>query len=72
MDTIKKYFTKECIKKTARTFIQTACGYFVTNLSLQCAGLDFTDGDAVLNILVGLGISAVSAGVAAAMNLKAE
>ena len=72
MDVIKKYFTKECLKKTARTFIQAACGYFVTSLSMQCAGLDFTDGDAVLNVIVGLSISAVSAGVAAVMNLKAE
>lgn len=70
MNTLKKYFTKECAKRTFRTFIQTACGYAVTNISLACNGIDFTDGDALLNVLVGLAISSVSAGVAAVMNLK--
>ena len=29
MNTLKKYFTKECAKRTFRTFIQTTCGYAV-------------------------------------------
>lgn len=70
MNTIRKYFTKECAKRTSRTFIQTACGYAVTNISLACAGLDFTDGNTVVNVLAGLAISSISAGFAAVMNLK--
>ena len=70
MKTIKKYFTKACAKRTFRTFIQTACGYAVTNITLVCNGIDFTDGNAVLDVLIGLAISSVSAGVAAVMNLK--
>lgn len=72
METLKKYFTKECLRRAGRTFVQVACGYIVTNITTACAGLDFTDGDAVLNIVVGLGVSAVSTGIAAVMNLKAE
>lgn len=70
MNTLKKYLTKECAKRTFRTFIQTACGYAVTNISLACNGIDFTDGNTVLDVLIGLAISSVSAGIAAAMNLK--
>lgn len=67
---MKKYDLKEIAKRAFRTFIQTACGYIVTNVSLVCAGIDFTDGNAVLNVFTGLAISAVSAGVAAVMNIK--
>lgn len=70
MESIKKYFTKECVTRVVRTFIQTALGYAVTNISLVCAGIDFTDGNAVSNVLIGLAVSAVSAGAAAVMNLK--
>lgn len=72
MEPLKKYFTKECLRRARRTFVQTACGYIVTNIATACAGLDFTDVDALTNVLVGLGISAVSAGAAAIMNLKEE
>lgn len=67
---MKKYDLKEMAKRAFRTFIQTACGYAVTNIALVCAGIDFTDGNAVLNVFTGLAISAVSAGVAAIMNLE--
>ena len=67
---MNKYNLKEMAKRAFRTFLQTACGYIVTNVSLVCAGIDFTDGNAVLNVLTGLAISAVSAGVAAIMNLE--
>ena len=70
MKTFKKYFTKECLIRTARTFIQVSLGYIGTNLSCAIAGIDFTDGDAVVNVLVGLAISSISAGIAAVMNLK--
>lgn len=72
MDILKKYFTKECLRRAGRTFIQTACGYVVANIAVACATLDFTDIVAVSNALAGLGISAVSAGIAAIMNLKEE
>lgn len=70
MNALKKYFTKECAKRTFRTFVQTAVGYAVTNISLVCANIDFTDGNVVLDVLIGLTISSVSAGIAAVMNLK--
>lgn len=67
---MKTIFTKECLIRAGRTFIQTACGYAVTNIALVCNGIDFTDGNTVLDVLIGLAISSASAGVAAAMNLK--
>lgn len=42
--------TKNTLKKAFRTFIQTACGYAVTNIALVCNGIDFTDGNAVLDV----------------------
>lgn len=67
---MKKYDTKECAKRAFRTFIQSACGYAVTNISLVCAGIDFTDGNVVANVLIGLAVSSISAGLSAVMNLK--
>lgn len=68
MNTLKKYFTKECAKRTFRTFIQTACGYAVTNIALVCNGIDFTDGNTVLDVLIGLAISSDFAKMGKARN----
>lgn len=73
MNTLKKYFTKECAKRTFRTFIQTAIGYIVTNLAMFFSGIDYTDKNMLVNTGIGIAIAAVSAGAAAVMNLeKAE
>ena len=53
---------KNCVKRAIRTFLQTAVGYIAVNI----ASTDLTVKSAVL----GLAVSAVSAGMAAVMNLK--
>lgn len=52
------------LKRAIRTFIQTAVGYIAVNV----VTVDFT----VKSAVVGLAVSAASAGVAAVMNLKEE
>ena len=60
-------FTKETFRKMLRTFIQTIIGYIAVNLAI----VDFTaDKEVVKSALIGLAISAVSAGTAAIMNLQ--
>ena len=63
-------FTRECLRRTLRTFLQTAIGYLITNISLALTGIDFADGDVLKNTLMGLAVSALSAGAAAVMNMK--
>lgn len=58
---------KTWIKRAIRTFIQAAVGY----IAVALPAIDF-DGDGLKAALVGLGVSAVSAGLAAAMNIKEE
>ncbi len=66
----KYCFTKNCLIRALRTFLQTAIGYILANLSLYIGGIDFADGNVVKNALVGLAISAFSAGAAAVMNIE--
>lgn len=62
-------FTKETVKRTARTFLQAALAYIAVNL----VAVDLSSGKDVLkSALIGLGVSAVSAGIAAAMNLQSN
>ena len=63
------FFKKNCVKRALRTFVQTAIGYLAVNIAV----VDFSaDKAALKSCLVGLGVSAVSAGVSAVMNLKEE
>ena len=63
----KKTITKETLRKAARTFLQTALGYIVVNIAV----VDFTGDKAVIkSALIGLCVSALSAGIAAVMNLE--
>ena len=55
---------KEWLRRAVRTFIQTAAGY----ISINIVTTDLTVKSAVL----GLAVSAVSAGIAAMMNLENE
>lgn len=58
---------KDWIKRALRTFLQAAVGYLV----VAVPAVDFSgDGKAVKTALIGIGVSAVAAGLAAAMNLK--
>ena len=61
MSKIKICLKKPCLKRAFRTFIQTALGYVITNVTLALGGLDFNDGDVVKNALIG---------ASAVMNLK--
>lgn len=58
---------KTWVKRAIRTFIQAAIGY----LAVALPSVDF-EGDGLKAALVGLGVSTVSAGLAAVMNLKEE
>ena len=55
---------KTYVKIALRTFLQTAVGYIAVNI----AATDLT----VKSAVIGLAVSAVSAGAAAVMNLKEE
>ncbi len=60
-------FTKETVKRMARTFLQAAVAYIVVNL----VTVDFSSGkEVVKSALIGLCVSAISAGLAAVMNLE--
>ena len=66
---MSEFLKKNCVKRALRTFFQTAIGY----LAVNAAVVDFSaDKAALKSCLVGLGVSAVSAGIAAVMNLKEE
>lgn len=56
---------KEWVKRAIRTFVQAAVGY----IAVALPAIDF-NGDGLKAALVGLGVSAVSAGLAAVMNIK--
>lgn len=58
---------KTWVKRAIRTFIQAAIGY----LAVALPSVDF-EGDGLKAALVGLGVSTVSAGLAAVMNIKEE
>ena len=58
--------TEKTLKRALRTFAQTAIGYLVINV----VAIDFSaEKDILKTALIGLGVSAVSAGVSAVMNL---
>ena len=60
---------KNCVRRAIRTFFQTAIGYLAVNIAV----VDFSaDRAALKSCLVGLGVSAISAGIAAVMNLKED
>lgn len=60
---------KNWVRRALRTFIQTAVGYIV----VAVPSVDFSgENNAVKAALVGIGVSAVAAGLAAAMNIKEE
>ena len=58
---------KTWIKRALRTFVQTAVGY----ITVSIASVDFNADTAVIKTaLLGISVSAVSAGMAAVMNYK--
>lgn len=67
---MKICFTKNCLKRALRTFLQTAVGYIVTNLAMYFGDLDFGNEDLLKKAVSGIVISAVAAGLSAVMNLE--
>ena len=59
---------KETLKRAAITFLQAAAGYFAANIALYM-GSDFSDLNVLKTVLMGVGVSAIAAGLAAVMNL---
>lgn len=60
-------FTKETWRRALRTFLQAAASYIAVNICV----VDFNAGSDVLkSALIGLGASALAAGIAAVMNLE--
>ena len=60
-------FTKETWRRALRTFIQAAASYIAANLFV----VDFTaEGEVLTSALIGLAVSALAAGLSAAMNLE--
>ena len=69
MKKLKDFYGRPWVKRTVRTFVQTAVGYIAVNL----AAIDFTAEKSVLTTaLLGLAVSAASAGLAAVMNYKKD
>lgn len=65
--TFTKKFTKETARRMLRTFAQSAIGYIAVNIAI----VDFSAGREVIkSALIGLAISAISAGISAVMNLE--
>ena len=55
---------KEWLRRAIRTFVQAAVGYAV----LVVPNIDFTDTSALKTTLIGVGASAIAAGISAVMN----
>ena len=60
---------KETIRRALRTFVQTAIGYIVTNIAILSDPETLQNTDILKTTVIGLIISAISAGLAAVMNL---
>lgn len=65
---MKVFFDREPVKRAIRTFIQAAAGYIV----VAVPNIDFTDTSMLKATLIGLGVSALAAGLSAVMNINRE
>ncbi len=61
---MKKVNWKDVIVRAAKTFLQTAASYLITNL----AGVDFFEGNVSETFWIGLALSAGAAGLSAVWN----
>ena len=59
----------ETIRRAGRTFWQAAVGYIVANFAVIVAEGNWADVEWIKSTLLGLGVSAVAAGLAALMNM---
>jgi hypothetical protein len=62
---------KEMLRRAGRTFVQAAVGYIATNL-VYVIPANPENFDYLKTALIGLGISATAAGLAAIMNLPKQ
>jgi len=60
---------KEMIRRAVRTFIQTAAGYTVVNIAYLITYQNIDNYDYLIKSVIGIAMSAISAGLAAIMNL---
>lgn len=60
-------FTKETLRRAARTFVQAAISYVAVNLAVVNFG---ESKEVIKSAVVGLAVSALAAGVSAVMNLE--
>ncbi|MGN1051007.1 MAG: hypothetical protein ACI4QE_01765 [Acutalibacteraceae bacterium] len=65
---LSEQFSKNCVRRALRTFLQTALAYIVTNVTCTLSGI--TDISQAKTIIIGVIISAIAAGISAVMNLK--
>jgi hypothetical protein len=69
IEKIKNVITKSWMKRAIRTFVQSAVGYIL----VAVPAIDWTaNGSALKTSFIGIGMSAVSAGIAAIMNYTDE
>ena len=62
-------FTKESLRRALRTFLQVVIGYILANIVV----IDFTSSKEIIrSAVLGLIISALSAGIAAVMNMEVK
>lgn len=59
---------KNWVKRTIRTFVQSAVGY----IAVAVPNIDFSSVSAIKTAVVGLGVSAIAAGISAVMNIRDE
>lgn len=68
MNALKDFFKKEPVRRAIRTFLQAAVGYFATAWTTGYnAELGFTK-----QVVIGLIVSSIAAGLSAAMNIEKE
>lgn len=63
---MKEFLKKEWVQRALRTFLQATFGYIAVNI----VALNWGETDALRTGLLSLGGAAISAGIAAVMNIK--
>ena len=59
---------KDVLIRAAKTFWQAAAAYLVATFGTQLAGIDVFNAEALGNVIIGLGVGAIAAGLSAAWN----
>ena len=59
---------KDILIRALKTFWQAVAAYFATSFGTQIAGIDVLDFDALKNVVIGLIVGSVAAGLSATWN----